>query len=153
MTPSRLLEILMRLNLSLKGWVHEVLSLIVLFFTPRHGRWQANFENTPAYAAQVPLPLGLQTPNINVQPPTDPDASQRNFGSKQHSRAPSRLSNVRIESVHESEGDTGTVKDEAEARTVPVETAVRDILFIQGRLLTVLRSGPLPTRRLIKPDL
>ena len=82
--------------------------------------------NTPSFAARIPLPIGLQTPNINVQAPTDPDASQPNSGSKQHSRAPSRahsrISNTRIESVHETEGDTETVKDEADARTVPVET-------------------------------
>jgi hypothetical protein len=64
----------------------------------------------------------LHTPNINVQAPTDPDASLPNSGSKQHSRAPSRMSIIKIESVHETtEGDTDTIND-ADARTILVET-------------------------------
>lgn len=75
------------------------------------------------FAANIPLPIGSQTPRIDVQAPTDPDVSQRNSSSnKQHSRAPSRMSNVRIESVYELVVDNETVRDEADARTVPVET-------------------------------
>ncbi|KAF8581591.1 hypothetical protein K439DRAFT_212784 [Ramaria rubella] len=76
-------------------------------------------ESTPMVAARIPLPAE-QTPNINVQVPTDTDASHHS-GSKKDSRAPSRVSHAKIESVHETE-DTDTVKDEADARTVPVET-------------------------------
>jgi hypothetical protein len=74
------------------------------------------------FAANIPLPVGLQTPRIDVQAPTDPDASQRNSSSNKHSRAPSRMSNVRIESVYEAMVETETVRDEADGRTVPVET-------------------------------
>lgn len=118
--------------------------------------------NTPTLAAKIPLPIGLQTPNINVQAPTDPDASQPNSGSKQHSRAPSRthsrVSNIRIESVHETEGDTDTMKDEGDARTVPVETVSLYIhpVFFRGFNYVLLAgsfSGTFSQKQVFSPSI
>lgn len=63
-------------------------------------------------------PAALQTPKIDIVTPSDSSHHQ----TKPSSRAPSRMSAARLESVHDEDGDNETVKDDA--RTVPVETIV-----------------------------